>query len=37
MFTTIQELEKEIDLFHKNISNSNELMQILRSDRKSVV
>ena len=31
MFTTINELEKEIDRFHKNIKDSNDLMQILSS------
>jgi chromosome segregation ATPase len=31
MLTTIQELEKEIDQFHKNIKDSNELMRILMS------
>lgn len=31
MLTTIQELEHEIDQFHKNIKNSNELMKILMS------
>lgn len=31
MLTTIQELEKEIDQFHKNIKASNELMKILTS------
>lgn len=31
MFTTIQELEREIDQFHKNIKDSNELMKILMS------
>ncbi len=31
MLTTIQELEQEIDLFHKNIKDSNELMKILMS------
>ena len=29
MLTTIQELEREIDQFHKNIKDSNELMRIL--------
>ena len=29
MLTTIQELEKEIDQFHKNIKDSNELMRLL--------
>lgn len=31
MLTTIQELEREIEQFHKNIKESNELMQILMS------
>ena len=31
MLTTIQELEREIDQFHKNIKDSNELMKILMS------
>lgn len=31
MLTTIQELEHEIDQFHKNIKDSNELMKILMS------
>lgn len=31
MLTTIQELEHEIDQFHKNIKDSNELMKILIS------
>ena len=31
MLTTIQELEQEIDQFHKNIKDSNELMKILMS------
>lgn len=31
MLTTIQELEKEIDQFHKNIKDSNELINILKS------
>lgn len=31
MLTTIQELEQEIDKFHKNIKDSNELMTILMS------
>ena len=31
MLTTINELEKEIDRFHKNIKDSNDLMQILSS------
>lgn len=31
MLTTIQELEREIEQFHKNIKESNELMQILTS------
>lgn len=31
MLTTIQELEREIDLFHKNVKDSNELMKILMS------
>jgi hypothetical protein len=31
MLTTIQELEKEIDQFHKNIKDSNELMRLLAS------
>lgn len=31
MLTTIQELEREIDKFHKNITESNELMKILMS------
>ena len=31
MLTTIQELEREIDQFHKNIKDSNELMNILMS------
>lgn len=31
MLTTIQELEREIDQFHKNIKDSNELMKILIS------
>jgi len=31
MLTTIQELEREIDQFHKNIKDSNELMKILKS------
>lgn len=31
MLTTIQELEQEIDLFHKNIKESNDLMNILKS------
>lgn len=31
MLTTIQELEREIDQFHKNIKGSNELMRILMS------
>lgn len=31
MLTTLQELEREIDHFHKNIKDSNELMKILMS------
>lgn len=31
MLTTIQALEREIDQFHKNIKDSNELMKILMS------
>ena len=31
MLTTIQELEREIDQFHKNIKDSNELIKILMS------
>ena len=31
MLTTIEELEKEIEQFHKNIHQSNELMKILSS------
>lgn len=31
MLTTIEELEQEIDKFHKNIKDSNELMNILKS------
>lgn len=31
MLTTIQELEREIDQFHKNIKDSNELLKILMS------
>lgn len=31
MLTTIQELEREIEQFHKNIKDSNELMKILMS------
>ena len=31
MLTTIQELEKEIEQFHKNIKDSNELINILTS------
>ncbi len=31
MITTIQELEREIEQFHKNIKDSNELMKILMS------
>lgn len=31
MLTTIQELEKQIDRFHQNIKDSNELMEILKS------
>ena len=31
MLATIQELEQEIDQFHKNIKDSNELMKILMS------
>ena len=31
MLTTIQDLEHEIDQFHKNIKDSNELMKILIS------
>jgi flagellar biosynthesis chaperone FliJ len=31
MLTTIQELEKEIDQFHKNIKDSNALMKLLTS------
>lgn len=31
MLTTIQELEREIELFHKNVKESNELMNILMS------
>ena len=31
MLTTIQELEQEIAQFHKNIKDSNELMEILMS------
>lgn len=31
MLTTIQELEKEIDQFHKNIKDSNELIRLLAS------
>ena len=31
MLTTIQDLEREIDQFHKNIKDSNELMKILKS------
>lgn len=31
MLTTIQDLEREIDQFHKNIKDSNELMKILMS------
>ena len=31
MLTTIQDLEREIDQFHKNIKDSNELMRILMS------
>ena len=31
MLTTIQDLEQEIDQFHKNIKDSNELMKILMS------
>ena len=31
MLTTIQELEHEIDQFHKNIKDSNELMRVLMS------
>lgn len=31
MLTTIQELEREIDQFHKNVKDSNELMRILMS------
>lgn len=31
MLTTIQELEREIDQFHKNIKDSNELIKVLMS------
>ena len=31
MLTTIQELEREIEQFHKNVKESNELMNILMS------
>lgn len=31
MLTTIQELEREIEQFHKNIKDSNELMKVLMS------
>lgn len=31
MLTTLQELEREIDQFHKNVKESNELMNILMS------
>lgn len=31
MLNTIQELEKEIEQFHRNIKDSNELIEILRS------
>lgn len=31
MLTTIQELEREIEQFHKNVKDSNELMKILMS------
>lgn len=29
MLTTIEDLEKEIDIFHKNVSNSNELVSLI--------
>lgn len=31
MLTTIQELEREIDQFHKNVKDSNELLKILKT------
>ena len=31
MLTTIQQLEREIDQFHKNVKESNDLMRILQS------